>query len=45
MDENKNVKGYRCTVCGYEHHEGELPEDYACPICGVGKELFEPIEE
>lgn len=34
-----------CTVCGYVY-EGEVPfeelgEDYTCPICGVGKDLFE----
>ena len=23
----------------------ELPDDWLCPVCGVGKELFEPIEE
>jgi rubredoxin len=23
----------------------DLPEDWYCPICGVGKDLFEPIEE
>ena len=22
-----------------------LPEDYLCPICGVGKEEFEPIDD
>lgn len=22
----------------------DLPEDYACPICGVGKDMFEPAE-
>ena len=22
----------------------ELPEDYKCPICGVGKDMFEKIE-
>ena len=20
-----------------------VPEDYTCPLCGVGKELFEPV--
>ena len=43
-NENK-AKTYKCTVCGYEHSEGELPADYVCPICGVGAELFEPVEE
>lgn len=35
---------YRCTVCGYVH-EGELPADFKCPVCGVGAEMFEKIEE
>lgn len=29
-----------CTVCGYVH-EGELPEDFICPLCGVGADQFE----
>ncbi len=43
---------YKCTICGYiydEEKEGvkftDLPEDWSCPLCGVGKELFELIEE
>lgn len=42
---------YVCKVCGYvydEEAEGvkfeALPEDYACPLCGVGKDEFE-VEE
>ncbi len=38
---------YICDVCGYvydEETEGikweELPEDYECPLCGVGKDQF-----
>lgn len=23
----------------------ELPEDFKCPLCGVGKEMFSPEEE
>lgn len=30
-----------CTVCGYVYYGDEVPDDYVCPICGVGKELFE----
>ena len=22
----------------------DLPEDYTCPLCGLGKEVFEEIE-
>lgn len=43
---------YRCTICGYiydEEVEGkkfeDLPEDWTCPLCGVGKEMFEKVEE
>lgn len=21
-----------------------LPEDWVCPVCGVGKDMFEPVE-
>ncbi|MHA1209490.1 MAG: rubredoxin [Candidatus Freyarchaeota archaeon] len=23
----------------------ELPDDWVCPVCGVGKDMFEPLEE
>ena len=36
-------ESWRCTICGYVH-EGELPEDFTCPVCGVGAELFEKVE-
>ena len=46
------MKKYKCTICGYiydEEKEGvqfnDLPEDWSCPLCGVGKEMFELIEE
>lgn len=28
-----------CSVCGYIY-EGDLPDDFICPICGVGKDQF-----
>ena len=37
-----NKKQYVCTICGYVH-EGDLPEDFVCPICGVGRELFKEV--
>lgn len=43
---------YRCGVCGYiydEEKEGvpfsDLPDDWVCPVCGEGKEGFEPLED
>ncbi|MBB3170468.1 flavin reductase [Parvibacter caecicola] len=37
--------GWRCTVCGYivEGYPDGLPEDFRCPVCGVGPEMFERI--
>lgn len=37
-------KKYRCKICGYIH-EGELPKDFICPICGVGADMFEEVAE
>lgn len=36
--------GWRCKLCGYIEMMDELPDDYTCPICGVGKDMFERIE-
>ena len=48
VEENKNnFAKYRCLICGYiydEEVEGvkftDLPADWKCPRCGVGKENF-----
>lgn len=29
-----------CTVCGYVYYGDELPENFICPVCGVGSKLF-----
>lgn len=29
-----------CTVCGYIYYGEELPKDFKCPKCGVGREYF-----
>ena len=34
---------WRCSICGYIVEADELPDDYKCPICGQGKEVFERI--
>ncbi|MBE6777512.1 MAG: rubredoxin [Ruminococcaceae bacterium] len=38
---------YVCDICGYVYDEAEenvkwedLPEDWVCPLCGVGKDNF-----
>ena len=36
---------WRCTVCGYIYEGETIPEDYTCPVCGVGPDKFELVEE
>lgn len=43
---------YRCIVCGHIYDEAkekvrfdDLPADWMCPICGVGKDKFKKMEE
>lgn len=44
--ENKTESkvAYRCKICGYIH-EGELPEDFICPLCKHPASDFERIGE
>ena len=39
------MKKYVCTVCGYVYEGEALPEDYECPLCGVGPDQFEEETE
>ena len=39
----EGIKGYVCTICGYVH-EGELPEDFVCPLCKHGASDFVEIK-
>lgn len=43
---------YICNVCDYVYDEEkqgvkfeDLPEDWVCPLCGVGKEEFSVKEQ
>lgn len=36
----KGKTAWVCSVCGYIYYAEELPEDFRCPICKVGKEYF-----
>ena len=38
------AKRFECSVCGYIYEGEELPEDFICPICQLGAEVFEEIE-
>ena len=43
------MKKYVCKVCGYVYDPADnndvefdaLPDDWTCPVCGVGKDQFE----
>ncbi len=43
---------YRCIACGYIYDEkaegvkfADLDDDWVCPLCGVGKDMFEEVQE
>ena len=42
-EEVSDKKRYVCTVCGFIH-DGELPEDYECPLCKHGRDAFEELQ-
>lgn len=41
--EVKAESAYRCKICGYVH-EGELSDDFVCPLCKHGASDFEKIK-
>lgn len=46
------MQKFVCIACGWIYDPAEnnnvsfedLPEDFVCPECGVGKDMFEPAE-
>ena len=47
IQEEAMLMKYVCNLCGWVYDEDEagvkweeLPEDFACELCGVGKEEF-----
>ena len=47
---NSDSHKYRCIICGHIYDEAvekvkfnDLPDDWVCPKCGVGKDKFERI--
>lgn len=37
----KGLTAWVCQICGYVYYGETLPEDFKCPMCGVGRNLFE----
>lgn len=34
---------FKCEVCGYIYEGEELPDNYKCPVCGMGTDKFKEI--
>lgn len=30
-----------CKICGYVYYGDSIPDDFKCPVCGVGSDMFE----
>ena len=51
LRKEKQMKKYVCKVCGYVYDPAnnnnvafeDLPDDWTCPMCGVGKDQFEEM--
>lgn len=47
---DSNSNKYKCIICGHIYDDEienikfeDLPDDWVCPVCGVGKDKFEKI--
>jgi rubredoxin len=40
---DQKIVGWKCSICNYIYEGIELPDDFTCPLCGHGKEDFEPV--
>ena len=51
IKEDQAMKKYICKVCGHVYDPAnnnnvpfeDLPDDWTCPVCGVGKDQFEEM--
>lgn len=44
LEQSNNTKKWKCNMCGYEYEGENIPDDFICPICGVGRENFELVQ-
>ncbi len=42
-ENTEKKKGFICEICGYIYEGETLPDDYICPWCQHGKEVFRPL--
>ena len=41
----KGETAWVCMACGYVYYGEELPEDFVCPVCRLGREMFKKKED
>lgn len=41
----KSKTAWVCTACGYVYYGDEVPDDFICPLCGLGKKYFKKKED
>lgn len=41
----KGQTAWVCTACGYVYYGDEVPDDFICPLCGLGKAYFKRKED
>lgn len=41
--QEEKLHKFKCEVCGYIYEGEALPENFVCPICGVGADKFDKI--
>ena len=41
----KGETAWVCMACGYVYYGEELPEDFGCPVCRLGREMFKKKED
>ena len=51
MENAEGLKKFRCKICGHIYDEAkegvkfeDLPDDWKCPLCKVGKNMFEEVK-
>lgn len=43
LAQDNGKRSFKCQVCGFIYEGEELPQDYTCPLCGMGVDQFVEI--
>lgn len=39
------MRKFKCTICGFIYGGDDIPEDFACPLCGAPRTAFEELKD